>query len=352
MTEAHPPLHIGIGTYRGGGGDGIAALCLGADGSWQHGEPYRAAPNASFSVHAPRLGLQYIVDEAASGSVGVHRVTDRGWEKLASVAVEGAAPCHIALDRSETRLAVANYASGSITLLRLDPRTGLPAGPVQVHANQGSGPNAARQEAPHAHWVGFSPDGHWLYQTDLGTDEILAFPIDAAGTLGAAQRAYRARPGSGPRHLLLHPWLADRAYLIGELDNTLSVLERDGGTFTHRATVSTLPRDWRGDSITAHVAVNRTGDRLYVSNRGHDSIAVFALDAAGHPTLLEHSATGGAYPRFFTLLETARLMVVAHEKSQTVTTLTIGADGRLTATGVSIPITGAASVVVPDPAAL
>jgi 6-phosphogluconolactonase len=352
MTEARPPLCVGIGTYSGGGGAGVAALCLAADGSWQHGERYAAAPNASFSVYGTRHGLHYLVDESESGSVGVHRATDRGWEKLASVAVKGAAPCHIALDPSETRLAVANYASGSVTLLRLDPRTGLPDGPVQVHANQGSGPNAARQEAPHAHWVGFSPDGHWLYQTDLGTDEILAYAIDAAGTLGTAQRAYRARAGSGPRHLLLHPQRADRAYLIGELDNTLSVLERDGGTFAHRATVSTLPPDWRGVSITAHIAINRAGDRLYVSNRGHDSIAVFALDAAGHPSLLEHKATGGAYPRFFTLLETARVMVVAHEKSQTVTTLTIEADGRLAPTGVSVAIAGAASVIVPDPAAL
>ncbi|WP_010186892.1 lactonase family protein [Sphingomonas sp. PAMC 26605] len=352
MTNPHFPLCIGIGTYRGGGGAGIATLCLGADGSWRHGEAYAAAANAAFSVYAPRHRLHYIVDEAERGSVGVHRFADTGWEMLASVGVDGAAPCHIALDPTETRLAVANYASGSVALLRLDPRTGLPAGPVQVHANRGSGPNAARQEAPHAHWVGFSPDGQWLYQTDLGTDEILAFPIDAAGTLGAVQRAYRARPGSGPRHLLLHPRLGKRAYLIGELDNTLSVLDRSTGIFVHRETVSTLPPDWQGESIVAHVAINRASDRLYVSNRGHDSIAVFALDDGGAPTLLDHAVTGGAYPRFFALLEDAGLMVVAHEKSQTVTTLAFGADGRLTPTGLSIAVAGAASVIIPEPAAL
>lgn len=351
MTNARPPLCIGIGTYRGGGGAGIETLCLGADGSWRRGQPYAAAPNASFSVHSPRHGLHYIVDEADSGSIGVHRYTDRGWETLATIAVEGAAPCHIALDPTETRLAVANYASGSVTLLRLDPLTGLPVGRVQVRTNHGSGPNAARQAAPHAHWVGFSPDGHWLYQTDLGTDEILAFPVDAIGTLGTAQRAYRARAGSGPRHLLLHPRLPQRAYLIGELDSRLSVLDRRDGVFAHHMTVSTLPPDWRGDSIVAHIAVNRAGDRLYVSNRGHDSIAVFALDASGNPTLLEYAATGGEYPRFFALLEDARLVVVAHEKSQTVTTLSIGADGRLTATGAAIPLAGAASIIIPDPEA-
>lgn len=349
MTKPLAPLCLGIGTYRGGGGAGIAALCRATDGTWRFGEPYDGAPNASFSVHAPRHELHYVVDEAENGSVGVHRYADGRWEKLASIAVAGAAPCHIALDPSETRLAVANYASGSVTLLRLDPENGLPVGPVQVRANQGFGPNAARQEAPHAHWVGFSPDGEWLYQTDLGTDEIIAFPVDAGGTLGVAQRAYRARPGSGPRHLLLHPRLAQRAYLLGELDNTLSVLDRTAGAFTCRATVSTLPTAWHGNSITAHIAINHAGDRLYVSNRGHDSIAVFALDASGDPTLLEHAASGGEYPQFFALLEDARLMVVAHEKSQTVTTLEIGPDGGLAATGLSIAVPGAASVVIPEP---
>ena len=349
MTEAPFALCVGIGTYRGGGGAGIQPLCRDEAGAWRLGAPYADAPNASFSIYAPGRRLHYIVNEAEAGSVGVHRYADQRWERLALFAVDGAAPCHIALDPTETLLAVANYMSGSVTLLRLDPQSGLPTGAVQVSANQGSGPNPARQEAPHAHWVGFSPDGRWLYQTDLGTDEILGFPIAAEGTLHAPQRAYRAAPGSGPRHLLLHPRLDQRAYLIGELDNTLSVLDRSDGSFTHRATLSTLPNGWHGDSIVAHLAINRAGDRLYVSNRGHDSIAVFALDDAGVPTLLGHTATGGASPRHFLLLDDAGLVIVAHEKAQTVTTLTIDADGLLHPTGMSVAVPGAAYVVLPDP---
>lgn len=345
-----PPLRIGIGTYDGGGGAGIVALCRDADATWRLGEPYRGAPNASFSVYSARHALHYIVDEADPGRLGVHRHADQGWERLASIVVEGGAPCHIALDPAETLLAVANYASGSVTLLRLDPQTGLPSGDVQVRANHGSGPNPARQEAPHAHWVGFSPDGRWLYQTDLGTDEILAFPIDRTGTLHAAQRAYAAPPGSGPRHLLLHPVLEHRAYLIGELDNSLSVLDRSDARFTRVSSVSTLPSGWQGETIVAHIAINNAGDRLYVSNRGHDSIAVFALDERGVPTLLQHAATGGASPRHFLLIERARLVVVAHEKAQTVTTLTIDDHGCLAPTGFSVAIPGAAYVLLPDPA--
>lgn len=350
MTGARAPLRVAIGTYRGGGGAGIAALRRAADGRWRLGESYADAPNASFSVYGARHGLHYIVDEAEAGRVGVHRHADRGWSQLASIEVEGAAPCHIALDPTETLLAVANYGSGSVSLLRLAPDTGLPTGAVQVSANHGSGPNPARQAAPHAHWVGFSPDGRWLYQTDLGTDEILAFAIDPAGSLQPPQRAYRAAPGSGPRHLLLHPRLEHRAYLIGELDNRLSVLDRSDASFTLRDSVATLPEGWHGESILAHVAINRACDRLYVSNRGHDSIAVFALDDLGTPTLLEHAATGGASPRHFVLLEEAGCVVVAHEKAQTVTTLGIEQDGRLSPTGVSIAVPGAAYAFCPDPA--
>jgi 6-phosphogluconolactonase len=339
-----PP--IAAGTYRGGGGQGFHPLWPGEGAAWHVGSAYTPAPNASFSVYSARHGLHYIVDEDAVGRVGVHRHRAGGWETLASVETGGSAPCHVALNHAETLLAVANYMSGSVSLIRLDPRSGLPVGAAQTNANDGSGPNAERQEGPHAHWVGFSPDGRWLYQTDLGTDEVLAFTIDAAGRLEPPFVAYAAPPGSGPRHLVLHPHLAKRVYLVSEMASTLTMLDRaDDGTFTNPVIRSTLPEGWRGHSIVAHVAINAARNRLYVSNRGHDSIAVFALDADGVPTLLEHVGTGGEYPRFFLLLEDRRVIVVAHEKSQTVTTLAIDADGRLSATGVDLAIPGVAYVL-------
>lgn len=342
---------LGAGTYRGGGGRGLQAICRGADRTWSVGDAYPDAPNASFSVYSARYGLHYIVDEQDRGSVGVHRYGPEGWAMLASIPTGGDAPCHVALDRTETLLAVANYASGSVSLLHLDERNGLPVGWVQIHANRGSGPNPTRQEAPHAHWVGFSPDAQWLYQTDLGTDQVLAFAIDRHGRLGTPRTAYAAPPGSGPRHLLLHPRLPHRAYLASELASTLTVLDRSGGTLRDPRVLSTLPSGWQGENIVAHIAMNRAGDRLYVSNRGHDSIAVFALDAEGVPTLLDHTAVGGAFPRFFLILDDQRCVMVANEKGQTVTTLAIGADGRLSPTGGALAIPGVAYLLMADPAA-
>ena len=346
MANHDPTPRIAAGTYRGGGGQGLHPLWSDEAATWRIGDAYAAAPNASFSVYSARHGLHYIVDEDAVGRVGVHRHLAGGWEMLASVETGGGAPCHVALNPAETLLAVANYAGGSVSVIRLDPGTGLPDGAVQTHANRGSGPNAERQEGPHAHWVGFSPDGRWLYQTDLGTDEVLAFPFDATGTLEPPFVAYAAPPGSGPRHLVLHPHIAKRAYLVSEMASTLTTFDRGrDGTFTGPVIRSTLPDAWRGHSIVAHVAINAAGTRLYVSNRGHDSIAVFALDAQGVPTLLEHVATGGEYPRFFLLLEDQGMIVVAHEKSQTVTTLAIDAEGRLAPTGVALGVPGVGYVL-------
>lgn len=344
MTERKSALTLAAGTYGGG----MSVLWRSESGDWVLGcGDAAAAANASFGVYSARHGLQYLVDENA-GTVGVHCRREGHWERVTAISIEGAAPCHIALNPTETLLAVANYASGSISLVRLNEQ-GLPHGQVQVHANRGSGPNAQRQDAPHAHWVGFSADGRLLYQTDLGTDEILAFAIDDQDNLSAPHRAYRAPPGSGPRHLLFHPQLAGKAYLASELANTLTLLDCAAGTFGNPRILSTLPSDWQGESIVAHIAMNRAATRLYVSNRGHDSIAVFSIDDDGVPTLLQHAPAGGAFPRFFLLLEDEALMLVANEKGQTVSTLTIESDGCLSPTGASLSIPGVCYLLNPDP---
>ena len=334
---------IWIGTYAGGGGDGLYALDSSA-GATGPGTPYRGALNSAFGVYSPRFGLHYIVDEQDEGMLGVHYHGSTGWQCVARVTTGGAAPCHVALDQTQSLVAVANYASGSVALLRLDPTSGLPIVPPAVHANTGSGPDADRQQSPHAHWTGFSTDGSWLYATDLGTDAVLAFAYDAAtGALETPHIAFAAAPGSGPRHMLIHPNYPRLAYLACEMASTLVVLDTgDDALFRHRRTLSTLPADWQGASIVAHIAANRAGDRLYVSNRGHDSIAVFALDQDGEPVLMQHMASGGASPRVLALSPDETRMTVVHERDHRVTMLAVLPDGTLAPTTVSTVIPGAA----------
>jgi 6-phosphogluconolactonase len=175
---------------------------------------------------------------------------------------------------------------------------------------------------------------------DLGADAIFAHVLDPrSGAILSSSLAYRAPPGSGPRHLARHPRLRV-AYLVSELANTVAILEaRPDGTFAAKASVSTLPAAFSGTSTAAHIAVNRSGTRLYVSNRGHDSIAVFAIDADGGLTFLQHAGCGGRGPRLFLLLEERGEMLVANQRSGNVSRLPLGKDGRLgtAAHGTAIP---------------
>ena len=332
-----------IGTYAGGGGDGLYPLSP----TGIVDAPYPDAPNASFGAYSSRFDLHYLVDEQDDGALGVHRRTASGWVRLAHVPVGGAAPCHVALDRTQSCVAVANYASGSVSLFQLDPATGLPIGRPAVHANIGSGPNPERQQSPHAHWVGFGLDNRFLYVADLGTDEVLAFAFDAERqTLGTPHVALQAVPGSGPRHLLFHARHPQSAYLACELDSTLVTLTVEGPDLKPRVSSSTLPAGSQGANIIAHIGANAAGDRLYVSNRGHDSIAVFALNEGGDATLLQHVASGGASPRFFVMVEEEHRMVVVHERDQRVTMLDILPDGTLAPTDFAVHVPGAAFALI------
>jgi 6-phosphogluconolactonase len=338
------PFLCWIGTYTGGGGAGLYPL-LEVEDRLAIGAADDAAANASFGAYSLRFDVHYLVDERDDGALGMYRHDATGWSTLDRVTAAGAAPCHVALDDTQSWIAIANYASGSIALYRLG-LDGMPITPPFVHANRGSGPVRERQRSPHAHWVGFGCANRLLYATDLGTDEVLAFAFDVErGILGLPHTAFVAPPGSGPRHMLFHPRHARTAYLACELTSTLMVLDVDeSGGLHERTTLSSLPASWQGTNIVAHIDANVAGDRLYVSNRGHDSITVYALDDQGDATPIQHVASGGASPRFLKLIDDGRRMIVAHERDHRVAILAILPDGTLSATERSINIPGAAFV--------
>ncbi len=227
-----------------------------------------------------------------------------------------------------------------VTLWRLDRVTGLPLGKGQSVPHSGSGPDARRQSEPHAHWVGFAQGGRLLHAVDLGADAVFAHRVDPeTGRVTNSSIAYRAQPGSGPRHLARHPRLPV-AYLLAELANTVTVLRANrDGSFTGGETLSTLPAGFDGASYGAHIALNRAGTRLYLSNRGRDSIAVFAIGGDGGLTLMQHVGCGGHWPRLFLLREDRGELLVANERSGNVAILRLLPDGRLgdPARGVAIP---------------
>jgi len=320
------PDRLIAGTYASRGGPGVVPMTATGEG-WAAGSPFAAIRNASFGVASRDGRLRYLLEEQQQGALGIY---DHALKRLGTFSTMGADPCHAALSPDGGTLAVANYSSGSVTLWRLDRKTGLPIGEAQSVAHRGSGPNQRRQTGPHAHWVGFSKGGRVLHAVDLGADAVFAHRVDpVSGRVTGSTIAYRAKPGSGPRHLAWHPRLPV-AYLLAELTNTVTVLRANpDGSFAGGEALSTLPAGFDGPSSGAHIAVNRAGTRLYLSNRGHDSIAVFAIARDGDLRQLQHVSCGGHWPRLFLLREDRGEMLVANERSGNVAVLRVQADGRL-----------------------
>jgi 6-phosphogluconolactonase (cycloisomerase 2 family) len=333
-----------IGTYAKPGGRGVYPLTLGEDGLLALGECAAPARNSSFGAGAPARGIHYLVDECDS-RLGVWRQREGRWERLADLASCGEEPCYLAVDEGGRRMAVANYKSGSLALFALDG-AGIPCAPPASLQDSGKGPVKGRQDGPHMHCVRFGPDGRSLYAVDLGADHVLRLELQGA-RLGAAEIAWRAPPGSGPRHLLFHPQ-RPFALVISELACTLTLLALNDGRLEALDTCPTAPAAWKGENAGGHLEWP-SATRAYVSNRGHDSVALIEVDLEKRKlTFGQDVPSGGKSPRHFRLFREGRQVVVAHEKDGTVSSFCVGPDGRLTPTGHRVQVPGSCYVFGPD----
>lgn len=308
-----------------------------------------AGPNPSFLAIHPNGRALYAVNEVAArggqqgGAVTAFSIAgDGALARLGDQSSRGAGPCYVSVDRSGRGVLVANYDGGSVALLPIVRGGGLgPATSVDQH--HGRGPNAERQEAPHAHCIVADSSNRFALAADLGLDRVMLYRLDAGA--GLLQRVPDGdavlSPGAGPRHIAFHPTLPI-VYVVGELDSTVTTLRFDAAS--ERLTIidsrASLPPGWSGKSFAADIHVAPSGAVLYVSNRGHDSIAVFSIAATrGELTLEQTITTGGAWPRNFTLDPTGRWLVVANQNSNTIVVLAREArGGRLTPTSQHLEI--------------
>lgn len=279
-----------------------------------------------------------------AGRVGAWEVDPAtGALKLRSlVSSGGGETCHVALDADERFVACANYADGTAAVLPVLEDGGL-GEPVALVRHQGSSANAQRQEASHPHSVTFTPDGGHLLVADLGTDKLMVYAFDPeTGALTPApQPWFTDHPGAGPRHLAFHPE-GRFAYLANELDSTVTALawDADAAVFTELQTLPMLPADFTGQSTAADIHVTPDGRFVYASNRGHDSLAIYAVDpATGLLTATGHQLTGGRTPRGFGLDPSGRWVVVANQDTDNVVVFSLDPDtGALTPTGCEMPV--------------
>lgn len=301
--------------------------------------------NPSFLAVHPNHRFLYAVNEVSnykgekSGGVSAFAI-DRATGKLTllnEVASKGADPCYITVDRTGKYVLVANYTGGSVAVFPVleDGRLGEASAFVQ-HTGRGADPE--RQEGPHGHSIDLSPDNRYAIVDDLGLDETLVYKFDSAkGSLTPNDPPFaKAAPGAGPRHFALSP-NGRFGYVVNEMQSSVSVFSYDGGAgvLQPSQTISTFPKSFTGHNDDAEIQVHPSGKFLYASNRGHDSIAVFAIDAKkGTLTLVEYAPTKGSTPRSFEIDPTGKLLFAANEKSDNVVVFRIDAQtGRLTPTG-------------------
>jgi 6-phosphogluconolactonase len=335
-----------IGTYTGQKSKGIYAYRFdGATGRLVSLGLVAETTNPSFLAVHPNRRFLYAVNEIAnyegqkSGAVSAFALDPRTGKLtfLNQVSSRGADPCYLVVDKTGKHVLVANYSGGSVAAfpLRADGRLGEASALVQ-HA--GGSVNPERQQGPHAHSINLSPDNRFVIAADLGLDQLLVYRFDSTkGLLAANSPAFaKVNPGAGPRHFAFHP-SGRFAYVINEMQSTVSAFAYDaaGGVLHALQTISTLPKDFAGKNDTAEVQVHPTGKFLYGSNRGHDSIAVFAIDAEkGTLTPVEYVATRGKTPRNFGIDPTGSFLFAANQDSDNIVVFRINPDsGRLTPTG-------------------
>jgi 6-phosphogluconolactonase len=249
----------------------------------------------------------------------------------------GPGPCHVVVDSAGKNTLVANYSGGSVACLPLGAEGRLQP-PSSVIQHAGSSINPRRQEGPHAHSINLDAANRFAFAADLGLDKVFIYRFDAAqGTLTPHDPpSVSTAPGAGPRHFAFHP-SGRFAYVINELDSTVIAFAYDAaaGTLKEIQTITTLPGGFTGENYPAEVLVHPSGSFLYGSNRGHDSIAIYAIDTqTGRLTPNGHQPSGGKDPRNFNFDPSGAWMIVGNQSTNNVLVLRLNPErGTLTPTG-------------------
>ena len=346
MTAAPAqPFEIYLGTYTRTTSKGIYATKLDpVSGALSAPALVAELGNPSWLTLHPTGRVLYAIEETklpdgkAGGSVRAYGI-DPATRSLTLLNTSATADplCHAAVDRTGRILVAVSYGGGQVSSFPVLPDGRLGARTSFIPHTGPLGPNTKRQDKPHAHSATFSPDNRFVFVCDLGQDRVYCYAVDATNaTLTPAATPFTPfTPGTGPRHAKFSPD-GRHFYVIDELDGTITAsnYEPAAGTLTLFQRIPTLPADYAGaaTNTTAEIRVHPNGRFLYGSNRGHDTVAVYAITpATGALTLVEIVGCGGKNPRNFALSPDGAWLVCAHHGSDTVVTFRVdSATGRLT----------------------
>jgi 6-phosphogluconolactonase len=349
LASAAPKTYVYVGTYTNKGSKGIYVYQFdAASGKLESLGLAAETPNPTFLAIHPNRKFLYAANEVGNfggeraGSITAFRIEPDGkLTQLNAVSSKGAGPCHVSVDHKGRAVLAANYGGGSVASLPIREDGSL-AEAVSAIQHTGSSVSESRQRGPHAHSINLSPDNRFAIAADLGIDKLLVYRFDAAtGAITPHDPPSTSlKPGAGPRHFAFHPKLPV-AYSINELDSTVTVFAWDAkkGVFTSKQTAGTLPADFTGNNSTAEVVVHPTGRFLYGSNRGHDSIAVFAIAKDGTIQQVEVTPIGARTPRNFAVDPTGQYLFAAGQASDKINLFRIDPKtGKLTQTQTSVEV--------------
>ena len=310
-----------VGTFTSEGAEGIYLCSFDfSTGEIALIKTFKGIDNPSFMKISPNRNFLYAVTrppekiEKSGGYIQAYKIAQNGdLEFLNKQISHGSDPCHVDVSPDGKFTAIATYGGGTTSLYTInDDGKVSPANSTII--NEGSG-LTSRQNAPHAHAIKFSKNGHQVFSADLGTDQLNIFDLIKGKLIPAKQPFVKLPPGSGPRHFDFHP-NDDVIYVINELNSTISVIDRNGSNREVVQTISTLPDNFSGTSYCADIHVSSDGKYVYGSNRGHNSIAVFKTDPVSiQLEFLTTVSTHGEWPRNFTLTSDGKFLLVANQHS-------------------------------------
>jgi len=312
-----------FGTQRTGTNAGFSLAHFDTDtGVLTKPEFLLAATAPAFFVIHPDGRHLYTCNAASSGGVSAYEIEPHtgALKFLNRVSSGGAGPCYVSLDQTARFALVANYAGGSIAVFAIQPDGSLGERTAFVQ-HTGNSVNPQRQTHAYAHSIIVDPSNWFALVDDLGVDKIFVYRFNAQdGSLTPNDPPFAGiRPGSGPRHLAFHPngrWV----YVISEIASTVTAFNWNpaNGSLAEFQTISALPENFNGTNTSAEIALHPNGKFLYASNRGDDSLAVFAIDpATGKLGLVERVSCGGRTPRFFTFDPTGKWLLCSNHGSDT-----------------------------------
>lgn len=320
--KKYKALNFYVGTYTDGASEGIYKYSILEDGRLEKIGLMANTENPSFlaldSSGNYLLAVNEVSNEEAVGYVSSFKIESDSLVLINKKSSGGAHPCHIVINE-QGYIVAANYSGGNMGLLKLEDDGSL-SDLLDVQQHEGSGSHE-RQEGPHAHSGWFTEDGK-VISVDLGTNELWFSKINADSLKfeSLEPATFNLEDGAGPRHLALHPE-KDWMYVVNELTSSVSLVKKDSstGNYTIDQTISTLPQDFAESNSCADIHISSDSKHVYASNRGHNSLAIFAVDGTtGRLSSIGYESTHGETPRNFTLSPDEEFLLVANQTSDNI----------------------------------